>query len=97
MICRLADLRCKDVIDLRDGSCLGYVCDVELDCEKARVCAIVVRQRMRFFFFARGEETVIPFEKIKVIGDDAILVCFEPKNRPKPEKSTGFYSGKELY
>ena len=37
MVCRISDLRYKDVINLQDGSCLGSVCDVELDCEKANI------------------------------------------------------------
>ncbi|MBQ2792126.1 MAG: YlmC/YmxH family sporulation protein [Oscillospiraceae bacterium] len=97
MVCRISDLRYKDVINLQDGSCLGSVCDVELDCEKAKVRALVVRSRMRFFFFSRGEEWVIDFHEVKVIGEDAILVCFDRNREKKNEKKTGFSDEKEIY
>ncbi len=31
MMCRITDLRYKDVINVRDGSCLGCVSDIEVD------------------------------------------------------------------
>ncbi len=87
MNCRITDLRNKDVINVRDGRCLGYVSDVEVDTCTARVCAIIIYGRSRFFgLLGRDDDCVICWEEIEVIGKDTILVnCNEPqcsKKRP---------------
>ena len=30
MVCSLMDLRCKEVVNIQNGACLGCVCDVDL-------------------------------------------------------------------
>lgn len=73
--CRIADLRCKEVINLCDGCRMGYVGDVEIDVVCGRVIALVVPGRCRFFgLFGREEDSIIPWEAIDKIGDDIILV-----------------------
>ena len=73
--CRIADLRCKEVINLCDGCRMGYVGDVEIDVVCGRVIALVVPGRCRFFgLFGREEDFIIPWEAIDKIGDDIILV-----------------------
>ena len=47
MSCRIADLRSKEVISVKDGGRLGYVCDVELDTQTAAITALVVYGRPR--------------------------------------------------
>ena len=37
--CRFTELRCKEIINIRDGCRLGYVCDTELELPEGRVCA----------------------------------------------------------
>ena len=40
--------------------------------------AVVARGRFRFFgLFRKGEEFVIAWDQVKVIGEDAVLVCFD--------------------
>ncbi|MBS6547255.1 MAG: YlmC/YmxH family sporulation protein [Butyricicoccus pullicaecorum] len=73
--CRIADLRCKEVINLCDGCRLGFVGDVEIDILCGRVVALIVPGRCRFFgLFGRAEDFIIPWECIDKIGDDIILV-----------------------
>lgn len=69
-------IRDKEVINITDGRSLGYVGDIEVDLENGRIEGIVLPGDRRFFgFFGKGEEDiVIPWEKIKTIGDDVILV-----------------------
>ena len=43
MIYRISDFKYKDVINIKDGNCLGAICDVEIESEKAEVIAVVVR------------------------------------------------------
>ena len=46
---RIADLRCKEIINVSDGCRFGYVGDVEVDLESGRVTALVVPGRLRLF------------------------------------------------
>ncbi|MBQ7291463.1 MAG: YlmC/YmxH family sporulation protein [Clostridia bacterium] len=67
-------LRDKDVINICDGKRLGFVNDVEIDVCDGRICAIVVLFDCRLCGFGKCEELVIPWEKIKCFGKDAVLV-----------------------
>lgn len=75
MNCRIVDLRNKDVINIRDGTRLGYVGDVEVDTVTARLVAIVIYGRLRFFgLLGREDDCVIDWSSIEVIGEDTVLV-----------------------
>jgi YlmC/YmxH family sporulation protein len=67
-------IRDKDVINICDGKRLGYVCDLEIDACDGRICAIIVIFDCRGFGFGKCEELIIPWEKIKCFGKDAVLV-----------------------
>lgn len=75
----LTELRQKDVINTRDGRCLGKVMDIEFCLCDGKVTAIVVPGEFRFGHMLRGEKAgiVIPWEMICKIGDDVILVDVE--------------------
>ncbi len=85
MNCRITELRNKDVINVRDGTCLGTVSDIEVDTCSARVCAIIIYGRSRCFgLLGREDDCVICWDEIEVIGKDTILVnCNEPPCRRK--------------
>ena len=77
MNCRMADMRNKEVINIKDGTRLGCVCDVEIDTSCAKVYAIVIYGRLRLFgLLGREDDIVIKWDDIEVIGDDTILVCY---------------------
>ena len=89
MQCRMRELRCKEVINLRDGCRLGYVGDVVVRIPEGQVAAIVAFGPGRFFgLFGRGPEYVIPWECIQRIGDDIILVDqhFPPRDSRQERK-----------
>ena len=72
---RYADLRDKEIINVRDGKRLGYVCDVEFDLENGTVSALIVPHKIGFLgIFRKNDEYVIPWSDIKKIGDDIIIV-----------------------
>ena len=74
---RYAELRNKEIINVSDGSRMGYVCDVEFDLETGRLTALIVPRKTGFWgIFARHEDYVISWEDIKKIGDDIIFVEF---------------------
>ncbi|WP_322199091.1 YlmC/YmxH family sporulation protein [Acutalibacter intestini] len=84
MSCRMGELRSKEVISVKDGGRLGYVCDLELDTDTAAVTALVVYGRGRLLgLLGREQDTVIPWKDIEMIGGDIVLVrCAAPQRRP---------------
>lgn len=75
MKCRIADLRNKEVVNICDGMRLGYVCDVMLNTVSGQVVAIVVPGPFSFWsLIGCGSEWIVPWECVKRIGDDLIMV-----------------------
>ncbi|MCM1506344.1 MAG: YlmC/YmxH family sporulation protein [Ruminococcus flavefaciens] len=75
MICRLEDLRKKEVIDILTGERLGYIDDAEMNIEKSSVQSFVIYGRERFFgILGREDDVVIPCSEIKVVGNDVVLI-----------------------
>ncbi len=64
----------KEVINLSDGRRLGYVQDVEANFETGEITAIIVPGSNKFFNIGNKNDIIIPWNKIKRIGDDIILV-----------------------
>ena len=84
MNCRIVDMRHKEVINIKDGTRLGCVCDVEIDTVSAKVVALIVYGRLRCFgLFGREDDIIIRWQDIQVIGDDTILVCYNNFCRTK--------------
>ena len=76
--CRIAELQCKEVINICDGARLGYISDVEVDICTGKLVSIIVPGRWSLFaLFTRCEEYVICWEQIEKIGDDIVLVKFD--------------------
>ena len=72
---RIADLRCKEIINVTDGSRFGYVGDVEVDLDTGQICALVVPGRLRLFgLLGREEDRICPWESVRRFGEDIILV-----------------------
>lgn len=73
-----SDFRQKEVINIRDGRRLGVIIDMEFDLQAGRITAIVVPGPSRLMGFLKGDnDYIIPWDKIKKIGDDVILVDVE--------------------
>lgn len=69
------DFKHKEVININDGKRLGYVQDVTADLQTGIITSIIVPGNNKMFnLFSGNNEIVIPWEKIKCIGDDLILV-----------------------
>ena len=93
MQCRMVELRYKEVINICDGCRLGFVGDVEVMLPEGRVAALIVPGPCRFFgLFGRGEDYYIPWDCIKQIGDDIILIdkpfprCQPPYERKRKRR-----------
>ena len=70
------DFKHKEVININDGRKLGYVQDVCADLETGRITSIIVPggTNKLMSLFSSNNDIVIPWNKIKCIGDDLILV-----------------------
>lgn len=78
MLCKIDDLRNKQVVCVKDGCVLGFVSDIELDTDTGSLTAIIIFGRLRFFgLLGREDDIVIPWNDINVIGNETILVNTE--------------------
>ena len=69
------DFKHKEVININDGKRLGYVQDVCADLETGMITSIIVPGSNKIMsFFNQNNDIVIPWQNIKCIGDDLILV-----------------------
>lgn len=69
------DFKHKEVINIKDGKRLGYVQDVCADLETGMITSIIVPGTSKLMsFFNQNNDIVIPWQNIKCIGDDLILV-----------------------
>ena len=80
---RIGELRCKEVINVVDGSRYGYVGDAEVDLETGHIEALIVPGRLRLFgLLGREEERVFPWSTVRRFGEDIILVEDAPAALP---------------
>lgn len=80
----LNDIRNKEVINIRSGSKIGYVDDIEFDAESLTVKSLVIYGRGHFFgFFGRDDDVVIKCRDIEIIGTDTILISTNETILPK--------------
>ena len=69
------DFKHKEVINITNGKRLGYVQDVCADLETGKITSIIVPRSNKILnFFVSNNEIEIPWQKIKCIGEDLILV-----------------------
>ena len=69
------DFKHKEVININDGRRLGYVQDVCADLKSGCITSIIVPGTSKSLsFFSPGNDIVIPWDKIKCIGENVILV-----------------------
>lgn len=99
MKCKLSDLRKKEVISAVDGARIGYVDDVIVETKTACIVAFVIFGRNFLFgIFGKGEDYIIPWEKIDLIGEDTIIVsCKISKQEKKPQKRLFFWKNRNFF
>lgn len=86
MKCYISELFEKEIINLRDGSCLGTPYDFEFDMTCCKLEAIIVRVKSGGFGIGKKTEIIkICYDKIQVIGDDTILVDCDLPHREPPQ------------
>jgi len=69
------DFKHKEVINIKDGRRLGFVQDVCADLKSGTITSIIVPGSNKVInIFTSNNDIVIPWENIKCIGEDVILV-----------------------
>ncbi len=91
MKCRIIDMRCKEVINVKTGVRIGCVSDIEIDTKNAKLVSIVIYGRLRCWgLLGREDDIIIRWEDIEVIGEDTILVNFNMAPRRRKRKFPEF-------
>ncbi|MCR6515897.1 MAG: YlmC/YmxH family sporulation protein [Clostridium sp.] len=68
-----------EIIDINNGRKIGFIIDIKIDCENDKVLSLVLPGESKGWF-NKSEEIEIPWEKVKKIGDDVILVSLDEYN-----------------
>ena len=70
------DFKHKEVINICDGKRLGFVQDVCADLNTGKITSIIVPggTNKLMNLFSNSNDIIIPWENIKCISDDLILV-----------------------
>ena len=85
MVYSFNDIRCKEIVNIKNGCRLGYPDDIEFDSCTAKICRLTIFGRPKCFgLFGREEDISVKWCDIEVIGEDTILVSCEcPSNLTK--------------
>jgi len=84
------ELSCKEVISCMDCSRLGYIVDCDICLEKAEILSVTVEQPSSFLSLFKRKTIIIPWECIKKIGDDLIIVEFLKPLEDHRREESGF-------
>ena len=86
------ELRAKEVVNICDGKKMGNIIDLIFDTSCARITGLVVPAEKSFLnFFKSPNDIFIPYNCIRKIGVDIILVELTPINtlsKEQKEKSS---------
>lgn len=75
---RICELREKEVVNVCDGERLGNICDIDFEERTGRICTLVIPGPCKIFgIIGRDSEYLIPYECVKRIGSDVVLVEIE--------------------
>lgn len=75
MIINFSELRSKEVINIGDGERLGFVSDIALDTATGKISSVSVPGAYKLLgMIGREDDKIIPWEEIKKIGDDLIII-----------------------
>ena len=71
----VSELQKKEVININTGERLGFVYDIDIDLENGKILSLRIPPQNKLFnIFVKNEDYIIPWDKIKKIGNDIILI-----------------------
>lgn len=92
MTTRFSEFCNKEVINVKNGVRIGYVDDIIFDTEQRAVTSLVVFGRPRFLgMFGRGEDMIIGWDDIEIIGEDTILIKNDGQFLERKPQKPGFF------
>lgn len=69
------DFRQKEVVDINTGKIVGFVVDIDAEFDRGSIKNIIVAQTSGILKSITGKNNItISWDKIKLIGEDVILV-----------------------
>lgn len=75
MICRIDELKNRQVVCIEDGYILGYIGDIEFDTTDGMLISIVIFGSLKALgLLGKEKDIVIPYKDIVVIGEETVLV-----------------------
>ena len=81
------ELRAKEVVNICDGKKMGNIIDLIFDSTCARITGLVVPgEKTLLNFFKTANDIFIPYNRIRKIGTDIILVELTPVNTLEKDK-----------
>lgn len=81
------ELRAKEVVNICDGKKMGNIIDLIFDSSCARITGLVVPGEKSFLsIFKSSSDIFIPYNRIRKIGTDIILVELTPVNTLAKDK-----------
>ena len=89
---RFSELRCREVVNIKDGCRVGFVSDLVLDVDDCKLEALVVPGKCKFFgLFGREHDFIIPLKCVVRVGSDIILVDADLSKIREPCKRRSFF------
>ena len=80
MLCRIGELRNKQVVCVHTGNVLGYISDVEIDSKCGKIESLVIYGKPRVMgLFGKYDDIIIPWHDIEIIGTETVLVKMDSK------------------
>ena len=90
MSMKFSQLQCKEVICVGSGQRLGFISDVLVEVPEGNVCAIVVPGMGKFGgLVGCRDDFLIPWNCIRKIGPDIVLVDVNPDSCRTPRNRVG--------
>ncbi|WP_353892194.1 YlmC/YmxH family sporulation protein [Proteinivorax hydrogeniformans] len=81
---RISDLREREIVNLGDGKVLGHFDDLEINADSGQIKALIVTGQSGFLgLMSSGNDYIIPWNKIKKIGQDVIIIDTRTEDRVK--------------
>ncbi len=71
---RISEMEDKDIINIADGRYLGEIADIEIDIRTGCIRALIMPNLGGMGFLRRKEQVIIPWQEVRKIGFDVVLV-----------------------
>ena len=69
----IGNIRAMEVIDVNTGAKIGFIKDLKIDCDSFKIISIII-PALKITWFNKNNFIEIPWERVKKVGVDVILV-----------------------